>query len=138
MRLRISTPVAAVLDAPDIVAVRAEDASGSFGILDGHADFLTVLAITVVSFRHAGGRQEYCAVRRGVLTVRGGQEISIATPEAVLGEDPLLLARDVLAKFRAAAEEEETARALGTRLHVRAIRQILHYLEPERAPKLGD
>jgi F-type H+-transporting ATPase subunit epsilon len=31
--------------------LRAEDASGSFGILPGHAPFLTALAISIVSWR---------------------------------------------------------------------------------------
>ena len=43
MRLRIVTPLAVVVDEDDILAVRAEDSSGSFGILPGHADFLTSL-----------------------------------------------------------------------------------------------
>ena len=40
MRLLITTPTAVVIDEQDVVAVRAEDESGSFGILNGHADFL--------------------------------------------------------------------------------------------------
>ena len=62
-----------VADHDDVVSVRAEDASGSFGILPGHADLLTVLTPSVVAWRHADGRPGWCAVRRGVLTVRGGQ-----------------------------------------------------------------
>jgi F-type H+-transporting ATPase subunit epsilon len=48
MRLRIVTPLSIVVD-EDASALRAEDASGSFGILQGHAPFLTALTI--------GGRQ---------------------------------------------------------------------------------
>ncbi len=48
MRLRIITPLAVVVDEDGVLALRAEDASGSFGILPGHADFLTSLAISVV------------------------------------------------------------------------------------------
>src|SRR5450755_2683609 len=69
MRLLITDPVTIALDAADVVSLRAEDASGSFGILAGHADFLTTLAISVVSWRHADGRAGYCAVRGGILTV---------------------------------------------------------------------
>ena len=39
MRLLITTPTTVVVDDPDVVALRAEDDSGSFGILQGHADF---------------------------------------------------------------------------------------------------
>ncbi len=34
MRLLITTPTAVVIDDPNVVAVRAEDESGSFGILN--------------------------------------------------------------------------------------------------------
>ena len=50
MRLLITTPTAVVLDDPDVVGVRAEDESGSFGILSGHADFLTALTVSMVSW----------------------------------------------------------------------------------------
>ena len=73
MRLLITTPLEVVADDDDVAAARAEDDSGGFGILAGHADFLTCLPISIVGWRHADGGRRYCAVRRGVLTVRGGQ-----------------------------------------------------------------
>ena len=85
MRLLITTPTAVVIDDPDVVAVRAEDESGSFGILQGHADFLTALTVSVVSWHHADDRQRFCAVRRGVLSVTKGNEVAIATREAIAG-----------------------------------------------------
>ena len=39
MRLLITTPTAVVVDERDVVAVRAEDESGGFGILDGPRRF---------------------------------------------------------------------------------------------------
>ena len=48
MRLLITTPLSVVVDEDGILALRAEDATGSFGILPGHADFLTSLAISSV------------------------------------------------------------------------------------------
>ena len=50
MKLRITDPTAILVDT-DVRSVRAEDASGSFGILSGHADFLTVLGVSIVSWR---------------------------------------------------------------------------------------
>ena len=79
MRLVITTPTGIVVDNCGVASVRTEDASGSFGILDGHADFLTVLSVCVVSWREKNGVQGFCAVRRGTLAVRNGSEISIAT-----------------------------------------------------------
>ena len=53
MRLLITDPTAVVADHADVASVRAEDESGGFGILTGHADLLTVLTVSVVSWRHA-------------------------------------------------------------------------------------
>ena len=110
------------------VALRADDATGSFGILSGHADFLTSLAIGVVSWRDADGTPHYCAVRRGVLSVTGGQEIAIATREAVTGDDLATLDETVLARFRADTETERAERVDSTRLQLNAIRQIVSHL----------
>ena len=130
MRLRIVTPLAVVIDEDGVLALRAEDASGSFGILPGHADFLTSLAISVVGWKAADGARRYCAVRRGVLTVSAGQSIDIATREAVPGDDLATLDETVLGTFRADLEMERTERVESTRLQLNAIRQIVGRLRP--------
>ena len=49
MRLLITDPRAWSPTTTMSCRVRAEDASGGFGILDGHADLMTVLTISVVA-----------------------------------------------------------------------------------------
>ena len=137
MRLLITTPTAVIIDERDVVALRAEDESGSFGILDGHADFLTALTISVVSWRYADVRQGFCAVRRGVLSVANGNQVSIATRAAVAGDDLARLEKVVLAQFREALEAERTARTESLRLEMKAIRRIVRYLRPERPGVFG-
>jgi F-type H+-transporting ATPase subunit epsilon len=132
MRLLITTPTAVVVDETDVSAVRAEDESGSFGILDGHDDLLTALKVTVVSWHRADAAPRYCAVRRGILSVSGGREVAIATREAIVGDDLDRLEQIVLAEFRQRADSEQTARATGLELQMKAIRQIVRYLRPER------
>jgi F-type H+-transporting ATPase subunit epsilon len=132
MRLIITTPTAVVVDDPSVVAVRAEDESGSFGILNGHADFLTALTVSVVSWHHDDDRQRFCAVRRGVLSVTNGSEVAIATREAIAGEDLGHLERVVLADFRDAIEAERTARAEAVQLQMKAIKQLVRYLRPKQ------
>lgn len=132
MRLTITTPLAVAVD-EDVRTVRAEDASGSFGILPGHADLLTSLAVSVVAWTTQGGARRYCAVRRGVLTVAGGQRVQIATREAVLGEDLQTLHAAVLGRLRAELETERTERVESLRLHLAAIRQIVRRLRPGAA-----
>ena len=137
MRLLITTPTAVVVDVRDVVTVRAEDESGSFGILKGHAEFLTALTISVVSWRHSDGRQCFCAARRGVLSVMNGDEVAIATREAIVGDNLDHLERVVLAKFREAIETERAVRTESLQLQMRAIRQIVRYLRPDRPTIFG-
>jgi F-type H+-transporting ATPase subunit epsilon len=132
MRLLITTPTTVVVDEPDASAVRAEDESGSFGILDGHDDLLTALTVSVVSWHRADGPPRYCAVRRGILSVSGGREVAIATREAIVGDDLDRLEQAVLAEFRQKAEAERTSRVTALELQMKAIRQIVRYLRPER------
>jgi F-type H+-transporting ATPase subunit epsilon len=137
MRLRIITPLAVVVDQDGVLAVRAEDASGSFGILPRHADFLTSLAISVVSWESSDGTRHYCAVRQGVLSVTAGREIAIATRQAVAGDDLATLEATILAHFRADTERERTEHVESTRLHLNAIRQIMRHLRADRRRGTG-
>ncbi len=132
MRLRIITPLTVVVDEDGVRALRAEDASGSFGILPRHADFLSSLAISVVSWESATGARRYCAVRRGVLAVVASRdEIAITTREAIPGDDLTMLDTSVLDRFRADIETERTEHVEAIRLQLNAIRQIMRRLHPD-------
>ncbi|MFZ7089920.1 F0F1 ATP synthase subunit epsilon [Primorskyibacter sp. 2E233] len=132
MRLRIITPLSVVVD-EDIDSLRAEDASGSFGVLPGHAPFLTALAISIVSWRR-DQTEGFCAVRGGVMTISHGAAIDIATREAVAGEDLATLDADVLARFQSDAEEERIEHVETVRLQLHAIRQMISRLHPGKKP----
>jgi F-type H+-transporting ATPase subunit epsilon len=127
MRLRIATPTAIVIDR-DVVSVRAEDASGSFGILNGHADLLTVLEISVVSWREAAGNAGYCAVRNGILTVSGGKDVAVATREAHVSDDLDELEGVVLAGYRQHRDAERSSRTASAKLRMQAIRHMVESL----------
>lgn len=134
MRLLVTTPVSVVVDADNVGYVRAEDETGAFGILPGHADFITVLAISVITWRNEADELHHIAVRGGVLTVRDGELVEVATADAV-GEDTLRrLGQAVLTRFREEASAEEEARISATRLQLATIRQLQRYLECGRQP----
>jgi F-type H+-transporting ATPase subunit epsilon len=139
MRLAITTPFATVLQTDDAVHVRAEDSSGAFGILRGHADFLTVLDVSVLTWRDGQNREHYVAMRGGILSVRDGGSVIVTTPEAVAGEDLHTLEADVLSRFQRHLDEERAAHTEAQRLHLAAIRQIVRLLRPEpgHAPPVG-
>lgn len=134
MRLTVTTPLAIAVDTDDVTHLRAEDASGAFGILTGHADFLTAIAVSVVSWRNGQGEEHHVAVHGGMLEVRGGGTIAIATREAVAGDDLRRLESEVLVRFRRQLAEEQAARKDAQRLYLAAIRQICHFLRPGRSP----
>ncbi|MDF0543927.1 F0F1 ATP synthase subunit epsilon [Sphingobium sp. H39-3-25] len=128
MRLRITDPTAIVIDR-DVASVRAEDASGSFGILAGHADLVTALEISVVSWRETDGRPGFCAVRNGILTVSDGRRVDIATRETHLGDDLEELEAIVLAGYRTHIEAERSSRTASARLRMQAIRRVVEALQ---------
>jgi len=114
VKLRITTPLEVVVDVDDIRPLRAEYASGSFGILPGHADFLTALTVSVVAWTDEAGNPHHCAVRHGVLSVDGGEEISVATRKAIVGDDLEALTR------RAGALSGRSRRGAGRQCRERA------------------
>ncbi|GAA4337431.1 F0F1 ATP synthase subunit epsilon [Pigmentiphaga soli] len=137
MKLLVTGLGAIAVDFDDVVSVRAEDASGSFGIQPGHADFLTALEAGVLSWRRAGGASGHCAVRHGVLTVSGGDRIAVATREAVVDDDLGRLEATVLRAFRERDAVETSARVETTRMELQALRELLRYLRPDRAGRTG-
>lgn len=133
MRLLVTTPLSVVVD-EDVRHVRAEDETGAFGILPGHADFITTLEISVITWRNHSEEEHFIAVRGGVLAVRDGNLVEVATREAV-GEDNFRqLGRAVLARFREETQAEEASRVSATRLQLATIRQLQRYLEAGRQP----
>jgi F-type H+-transporting ATPase subunit epsilon len=128
VKLLLTDTLRVIVDQDDIVSLRAEDASGSFGILPGHADLLTVLAVSVLSWRQADGRQRFCALRGGIMTVRGGREIAIATREGRLGDSAEALERTVLAEFLAAVDAERAQRVAEAQMQLRVVRQVVRIL----------
>jgi len=130
MKLTVTTPLSIVIDGAEVQHLRAEDESGAFGILPGHADFLTALSVSVLTWRDNGGVERYVAVRGGMLEVRKGEEIAVATREAVPGDDLERLESDVLVRFRRQLDEESIARTDAQRLYLAAIRQIYRFLRP--------
>ena len=130
LHLLIATPQQILVDCADVVSLRGEDASGGFGLLPGHVDYLTVLEPTVLRWRRASGEWGYCAVRGGVLSLSGG-ELRIACREGIVGERLDELAARVQEAREAQRDSARRARVEHLRLHTRAVRQLVRYLRAE-------
>jgi F-type H+-transporting ATPase subunit epsilon len=63
-----------------------EDASGSFGILPGHARMMTVLVFGLARFRTAAGEWRYLALP-GALLYFSGNALSLGTRRFLLDDD---------------------------------------------------
>jgi len=132
MKLTVATPLAVVVDVGDVAHLRAEDESGAFGILSGHADFLTALTVSVITWRDTTGHEHHVAVRGGMLQVRGGDRIEVASREAIQNDDLQRLESEVLVGYRRQYDAEQVARTDAQRLYLAAIRQIYRYLRGDR------
>jgi F-type H+-transporting ATPase subunit epsilon len=135
LHLQISTPTEIIVDEA-VLAVRAEDDSGSFGVLPGAADLVTALPPGVLRWRPlpeaasaaATRKERFCAVGGGVLTVRNGMQVRVAAREGVVGNE-LEALRALTADYRTRADEAvRRARTEQTRLHARAVRQLTRLL----------
>ena len=137
LHLTIATPASVLVDAADVRSLRAEDDSGAFGILPGHADFLTVLPPSVVRWSREGAAMRYCALSGGVLTVSGGYWVAIACRRGAVGDDLGALEARVAAARMSELDADRRARVEQLRLHSRALRQLMRALRGGGRP-LGD
>jgi len=131
MKLTITTPLEVIVSDVRILSLRAEDASGSFMILPHHADFMTVLGISVVSWRDSKNKLHYCAMSKGILIMTGGHNLSIASREAVMGHDLVDLKEHILKQFSATEALESKTRLSQERLQAETIQYIQDYLHQE-------
>lgn len=138
LHLTIVTPASILVDADDVRSLRAEDASGGFGVLPGHADLLTVLPPSVLRWMRAGEPTRYCALSGGVLTISGGNRVAVACRRGTLGDDLERLEAEVAAQRAAELDADRRARVEQLRLHARALRQLMRLLRPGGPPGDGD
>lgn len=128
LRLTVTTPLQIILQEDAVISLRAEDASGDFGIRPGHTDFLTVIDAGVMRWRTAEAPWRYCALRGGIFSVTGGSEVRIACREAIGSEDLASLQARVSAARKEALDESRRARAQGVKLYAHAVRRLMHEL----------
>jgi len=143
LQLSLSSLGEQVLDLRGVRSVRAEDASGSFGLWPGHEDFLTVLVLGVLSWRvdggpsggHEAGTWHHAALRGGVLTMHDGCRIQVASREVVLGDDLDRLAHTVLRQMADHQQAEDDARRQARELEIRALGGLVRQLRRQATTK---
>lgn len=103
----------------------AEDASGSFGILAGHARMMTTLGLGLARFRIDESAWKYLALTESVLYFCD-DTLSLATHRYLMGEDYTLISQALQEQLLA---EEEV-------LH--DVKQSLHQMEEELFKRLWE
>lgn len=132
MRLHILTPLATILDRPDIAEVSARDDSGAFGIRPGHAPFLTALPSSVLTLRTEHGAVLYAAVAGGMLRVdRDG--VHVTCPDAAVGPDLAPLAARVAAEKAAGLNRQREGAAQERTLHAALVHHLLDSVTGDKA-----
>jgi F-type H+-transporting ATPase subunit epsilon len=100
VRLKVLLPHRVLLDR-NVQSVTARGADGAFGLLEHHADFVSVLAPGILTFIDREGAEEHAALDAGVL-VKNGSEVLVSARDGVAGRP--------LGRLRQAVEEEFAGR----------------------------
>lgn len=130
LHLTVTTPMEVLVNEPAVASVRAEDESGGFGVLPEHADFLTALPASVLRWRGADGTEHFCALRAGLMTISGGERVSVACREGILANSLAGLETQVETLRADEADIDRRVRVEQMRLHAQAVRQLMRYLRP--------
>jgi len=102
----------------EVISFVGEDASGSFGLLAGHARLMTALLFGLARFRRADGHWRYLAFP-GALLYFVNDELSISTRRYLLDDD--------YGRISAALQEQLLAEEEG----LRTMKESLHRMEEE-------
>ncbi len=115
MNLRVMTPYSVALNTP-VSQVTLEAVDGFFTLKPKHMDFVNVLKPGILSYKK-DGKEAFIACNRGVV-VKKGDEVSISTPLAILGENLDDLKKKIAIDFQAMEQERKEVRVSMARLEV--------------------
>lgn len=129
LHLTIATPTELLIDHLPVRIVRAEDASGSFGVMAGHTNLLTMADQAILRWSEVDGRRRFCAVENALMVVSEGTEFRVSAREALIGDRLEALAQEVAAMRARTSEESKRERVEATQLHARAVRSLVAHLQ---------
>ncbi|MEJ2695370.1 MAG: F0F1 ATP synthase subunit epsilon [Candidatus Sulfobium sp.] len=108
-RLRIVTPE--VVTEKDVHHIRMKDATGFFGVMKGHEDFLTVLEPSLCYYTDTAGKEFFLAVDGGLLCIRDGV-VSLTSRDVYESSDADRLAATIERTLMRRDESENTLRGM--------------------------
>lgn len=124
MRLKVVLPTKILMETAAIKVI-AEAENGMFCLLPQHLDFVATLIPSLLSFVPPQGQEQFIAIDQGIL-IKHGDEVTVATQNAVEGGDLGMLKKTVEEEFYFIDEREKKARSVLEKLEVNTIR---HFIE---------
>lgn len=122
MRLLVSTPFARVLDV-DIEKIHAPTQRGDWCLLPRHADLVMEIVPGILT-HHANGEQAAIALNTGLL-VKAGDEVLIASDQAVISDCLADLTHAVQEQFLRQSEDEKRAQTALAHIETGLIRNLI-------------
>jgi F-type H+-transporting ATPase subunit epsilon len=123
MRLKVLLPSQVLVDR-EVQKVGAESVHGAFVVLPRHIDFAASLTPGLLAFTTATGEENFLAVDEGIC-VKCGDELFVATGNAIFGPALEDLRAAVEEQFRTLDQQERKARTALARLEADFIRRYL-------------
>lgn len=123
MKLKVLLPTEIFID-QEISKVTAEAENGYFCLLPRHADFVTALVPSLLSFVSKTGKEEFIAVDEGIL-IKVGSEVLISTRNAMRGPDLGTLRRIIEEQFETINDQEKKARSILASIEASFVRRFL-------------
>ncbi|MEH2063457.1 MAG: F0F1 ATP synthase subunit epsilon [Nostoc sp.] len=123
MRLKVVLPTKILIETAAIKVI-AEAENGIFCLLPRHIDFVATLIPSLLSFVSPQGQEQFFAIDQGIL-IKHGDEVTVATQNAVQGGDLGMLKKTVEQQFHLIDEREKTARSVLEKLEVNTIRHFI-------------
>ena len=108
---------------PGVTAFVGEDASGSFGILAGHARLMASLNVGLARFRDADGAWKYLA-QPGALLYFHDNQLTLSTRHFLLDDDYAAISAALQKQLLAEEEELHTTKASLHRMEEEVLRRM--------------
>jgi len=123
MQLKVVLPTKILINTTAIKVI-AEAENGIFCLLPRHIDFVTTLIPSLLSFVSPQGEEEFMAIDQGIL-IKQGNQVTVATQNAIQGGDLGKLKETVNQQFRLMDEREKNARSVLAKLEINTIRNFI-------------
>ena len=108
---------------PGVTAFVGEDASGSFGILAGHARLMTSLSVGLARFRDAHGAWHYLA-QPGALLYFHDDQLTLSTRHFLLDDDYAAISAALQQQLLVEEEQLHTTKASLHRMEEEVLRRM--------------